>query len=478
MTMNLGQLLERVNGFFSKEENPKAYRALLGIVEKHCAAIKEELGEGVVYRIYGRADKQSDHDLFKSREKIAIALSRTPDPAKAQIEDIADIVGLTIVVHYPDQIEAVVEELNRRLSAPERIVAAPAKPMSSRGYYATHVVFTSNHQDHRRKKCEVQIKTVLHDAWGAKTHDLTYKPKGPFDERFEKMMQVFGDALQAIDKQSEVLRELIEERWRAEHEWKKIVRQALLQSLPNWQVHGGSARKIRERIDSRLDHFRSCSSNDPDIQSILAEIAELSEVREAYLLEAFLAIERDRRLELRKAVSRSELWLSACEDRQVAEATNPIEIWSTPLVMQACDHIDAAIEAGERLLSGAIAFAAEDREVVSVNLANHIIEREYFKPSASKLQRDETSRRISDLLQSAPILRSKDPSVFLDTEGMRDIVFSDDARVIRKAIDRIAEGKATAAADDAQIAEAYFELNCRIGWRRLLDVEARKRGNT
>jgi ppGpp synthetase/RelA/SpoT-type nucleotidyltranferase len=468
--MNHGEVLDRVNNYFAQEANDAAYRSLLSTVETSCKEVKRELGEGVVYRVYGRAEKQSDHAVYKSRTKIAMALIRTGDPTRARIEDVADIIGLTIVVNYPDQISAVADLIINK-AAKSRINAAIPKQMKSGGYYATHVNLTSDHQDHRYKKCEVQIKTVLHDAWGAKTHDLTYKPKGPFDRRFESMMQVFGDALDAIDKQSEVLRDLIEERWRAERQWRRVAGKALLETLPNWQLHGDAAKTLRQKIEQRMGWLRTCPREDEELQEILAEISRLGEARERYLLEALLAISRDREDGLREAIRRAREWLGACTNMGFASSVNPIEIWSVPLVMQACDDIDGAVEAGEQLLSGAIKLSDRDRALTSLNLANHMIEREYYKPSLPEIRKGEILHRIEELVDQSG---EYDLGALIDTKGMICVVFSENPQDIREAIDKIAEGRRLAPEHETDVATAYFELNTRLAWRRLLDLEARR----
>lgn len=200
------------------------------------------------------------------------------------------------------------------------------------------------------------------------------------------MMQVFGDALDAIDKQSEVLRDLIEERWRAERQWRRVAGKALLETLPNWELHGDTAKRLRQKIEERMDQLRSCPREDEGLQEILAEISRLNEVRERYLLEALLAISRDKDDGLREATRRAREWLDACTNTEFASSVNPTEIWSVPLVMQACDDIDGAVEAGERLLSGAIKLSERDRALTSLNLANHMIEREYYKPSSPAIR--------------------------------------------------------------------------------------------
>jgi hypothetical protein len=114
--MNHREVLERVNSYFAQEENDRAYRSLLSTVESHCRDIKRELGEGIVYRVYGRDEKQVDHTIYKSRAKIATAVMRMGDPARVKIEEVADVIGLTIVVHYPDQIGSVVDLLIKKAS--------------------------------------------------------------------------------------------------------------------------------------------------------------------------------------------------------------------------------------------------------------------------------------------------------------------------------------------------------------------------
>jgi hypothetical protein len=54
---------------------------------------------------------------------------------------------------------------------------------------------------------------MLHDVWGAKTHDLTYKPEAEFDSKLDKHMNILGDVLRLLDDQSEILKELIHDQW-------------------------------------------------------------------------------------------------------------------------------------------------------------------------------------------------------------------------------------------------------------------------
>lgn len=383
---------------------------------------------------------------------------------------------LTVVVNYPSQVSRTIDAIKSHIPAAARLTFSEPKLKSTGGYYATHIVLTSDHDGHRRKKCEIQVKTVLHDAWGAKTHDLTYKPKGQFDRRFETMMQVFGDSLQAIEQQSELLRELIEERWRAEHQWRLLARQTLLRDLPNWKVHGESAKALRQRIDTGIDHLRGCLGDDHELQDILSGIDRLSQenLPEAYVVRAFLAIERNDERQLGAAVRDATVWLDRCEnskDRATAD------LWSVPLVMQACNRIDEAIETGRRLLSGGFDLSAYDQAVVKMNLANHLIELEYSAPAIVWSRRGEREHEVTKLVTDAQNVLGHDLSPFRDTFGMIKVVFSDDPLDVITGIDLLEAGKIEEDQDEQKIAEAYYNLHSRIAWRKLLDLEARQRAD-
>lgn len=54
--------------------------------------------------------------------------------------------------------------------------------------------------------CELQIKTLLHDAWGAKTHDLTYKPAGRIGAELLESFELLGTQLANLEIQSDTLR--------------------------------------------------------------------------------------------------------------------------------------------------------------------------------------------------------------------------------------------------------------------------------
>ena len=239
------ELQSEVETWFARAQGSQMLRDFLADVRTPCEAIEEALGPAVVRAVYSRGDKQENGEILKSFPKIAIALAKQrrsrPD---ASILTVEDIIGLTIVVYYPDEAALVLERL--RAHAGLHVVnPSTDAPKITNGYYAHHVVMRSNDPRHYNAHCEVQIKTMMHDAWAAKMHDLVYKPQGHTDKRLSTMMNVFGEALQSIETQSELLRNLIHERWNAEV---KRRRACAVRCLPRFSAF--VARSARRRIRS------------------------------------------------------------------------------------------------------------------------------------------------------------------------------------------------------------------------------------
>ncbi len=59
-------------------------------------------------------------------------------------------------------------------------------------------------------KCEIQVKTMLQEAWDAQTHDISYKKRELIDDELLDHIKNQSDILNALDRQSEIIRLLIQ----------------------------------------------------------------------------------------------------------------------------------------------------------------------------------------------------------------------------------------------------------------------------
>ena len=173
-----------------------------------------------VYRIYSRSDKQRG-EIFKDPWKIQYKINKERvKNARYKVSDLGDIVGMTIVVPYPSDIDFVRSLIDMKIRRKQFLSfhntrykrkSVYGESKTDKGYHAFHYQLGINTRDLTNVICEVQVKTVLHDAWGAKTHDLTYKAAGEVDIHLKEVMESFGNDLASLDQKSESLKNKIEE---------------------------------------------------------------------------------------------------------------------------------------------------------------------------------------------------------------------------------------------------------------------------
>ncbi len=98
-------------------------------------------------------------------------------------------------------------------------------PRGYKGYHYTITVagdYVRKFPTWEDKKCEVQIKSILEEAWDAKTHEVSYKKEETIKKELIDHVRLLSNALQVVDQESEVLKLQIEE----EGERDKIRRRA------------------------------------------------------------------------------------------------------------------------------------------------------------------------------------------------------------------------------------------------------------
>lgn len=195
-----------------------------GLINKSLSGIR-------VYKIYSRKDMQGD-DLKNPRKVRLKFNSYYKGEDSASLWTTPDIIGFTIVVSFPSEISKVCEAIDSLIDEQKLRIAPKSKDHSletqnnessnpiitkygraitSQGYFACHYnVVESGPGKLTKPVCEVQIKTILHDAWGAKSHDLTYKPSSKIDGDLVRSFEVLGDMLAKIDEHSDIVRKGIE----------------------------------------------------------------------------------------------------------------------------------------------------------------------------------------------------------------------------------------------------------------------------
>jgi ppGpp synthetase/RelA/SpoT-type nucleotidyltranferase len=220
-----------------------------------------------IYKIYGRGEATGGDEL-KSARKIRLKFNEYNigcGLTQASLFDTPDVIGLTVVVPYPSGISLVAAALDAAVDAGDLealdfgrgdadtgIATRHGRALGSKGYLACHYNVRMPGAGDHRPVCEVQIKTLLHDAWGAKTHDLTYKPSGRIGEELLVSFDLLGANLANLDRQSDALRVSIVRAAEVRERKRRVVQIALLSGIAAGAVATVLDVKTRTELEGLL----------------------------------------------------------------------------------------------------------------------------------------------------------------------------------------------------------------------------------
>src|SRR6266851_1506563 len=131
--------------------------------------------------------------------------------------DLEDLVGVKILCPYASDVHSVIDCMREhsgfKITPITDEEAKRETPEGYRGYHFTVQLdgpLLVNDEDLMGLKCEVQIKTMLEEAWDAKTHDVTYK-RTNIAPNLQRQMRAVSDQLTVLDERTKVLKQLIME---------------------------------------------------------------------------------------------------------------------------------------------------------------------------------------------------------------------------------------------------------------------------
>jgi ppGpp synthetase/RelA/SpoT-type nucleotidyltranferase len=487
--------------------NTERYLHLLDIVRAACKRI-ESSDRQHVKSVYSRGEKQKNKYELKETWKLPKKLLKMRQEqerpaagkgkrsaAKKTWFDIPDVIGVTIVVFYPDQIKSILRRVVHELNSQKIVLDEPIRIKTEFGYHADHAVFVSRGStQHRGLRCEVQCKTMLHDAWATKMHDLTYKPIGYLEPRLELLMQAFGDTLERVERQSEAIRDMILEKWNAESERRRLTHGMLFLRLEEANFRRSSskpAKQIRALVEEHRDDIKlAANADDKIIESICEKIDDLcsTDLREGWVLAALLASFRPKPDLVSFLAQHAEAFLEhASHESNRKESNN--RILSVPLAYVAAGNMDLAVNAYVKLLAAPKVYglSAEQIRLCKFNHANAMVERHYYDPDESRDgAADELRKRVEELLQASSasrrigatrLDRELEEASTKDTNGFMKIVFAskpEHAKEVSAGIDLCNDARLVAKKHKFDLGEQYCDLHLRLGWRRLMELESNR----
>lgn len=194
-------------GLLKKEytRRKKTCDQVLSNAEEKLALIKRQHERQARLRIaYIDGRVKSIHSLI--RKAVANKI-----PAEKVFESIEDVVGIRIVVNNLKDIDSLIEEIRK---IPEFSQITRKEHTDEAGYRATHLKVLYSHASEDGNvedvKIEVQLRSLLQDAFAILSHHDVYKNKADLPKLARSISETMSRFLQTLDKTADDFRTEIE----------------------------------------------------------------------------------------------------------------------------------------------------------------------------------------------------------------------------------------------------------------------------
>ncbi len=228
---------------------------------KHILKMYQHSSEGrrSVYIVTSRGDYQGGNEIKDIGNIYQKILDRRngregdPNPYYS-VENVEDLIGVRLVCIYPSDIKSIAAFI-KACNSFENLDEDEKKE----GYFAYHfTVSLAGKPELSNIVCEIQIRTMLLEAWYFKSHGLTYK--GEFAKKeHERQADLLSKSLTVIDEQSESLKDQIMQDKAIEQSIRLVTKGNFLKKLTLINQQDCSKPDLVEKIDNMKKHLEENS---------------------------------------------------------------------------------------------------------------------------------------------------------------------------------------------------------------------------
>ena len=126
---------------------------------------------------------------------------------------VTDMAGVRVVCLYPSDLETIEEIITREFTMLEKIDKRNLEAIDRIGYTALHYTVKLNedfsgarYDSLKNLVCEIQIRTILQDAWAIIDHHLMYKKRSSVPEELRRRINSLAQILESADWKFEKIR--------------------------------------------------------------------------------------------------------------------------------------------------------------------------------------------------------------------------------------------------------------------------------
>lgn len=145
----------------------------------------------------------------KARESLLEKIERKN--GYQSLDSITDIVGVRIVTYYDDYVEKIIDVISQNFVIDNENSVNKSDLLDSNefGYKSSHLVVSlsesrlnlTEYSCHRGYKAEIQVRSVLQDAWAEVEHGLGYKSAGELPSQFRRKFSRLAGLFELADEE-------------------------------------------------------------------------------------------------------------------------------------------------------------------------------------------------------------------------------------------------------------------------------------
>ena len=135
-------------------------------------------------------------------------------PFRDPFAEITDFAGARVVCFYPDDILRIEDVIRLEFEVREKEDKRCAADVDRFGYSATHFLVSlgaktngPRYDSLKGRLCEIQVRTVLQDAWAVFSHHLMYKHEDEIPDVLKREIHGLAGALSTADTAFQAIRE-------------------------------------------------------------------------------------------------------------------------------------------------------------------------------------------------------------------------------------------------------------------------------
>ena len=138
---------------------------------------------------------------------------------KPSLDELEDLVGIRIICLYPLHIDPIVKLLEQEFTIHEKVDKRPAPGTTQFGYSSVHLICAltntrraplPEHTGLQDMRFEIQVRTILQDAWAEIEHGLIYKSEMAAPEGIKRQIARVSAVLEMADEHFQRVYELRE----------------------------------------------------------------------------------------------------------------------------------------------------------------------------------------------------------------------------------------------------------------------------